>query len=197
MSTSRLSKLMKAILGKQGGEVGLLILLFIGLYFFAYRGGRFFLVPSGSMIPTLLEGDQIVTLREPAYKRGDVVVLRDPEDRKSYVVKRIVAASGDTVLIDAGALYVNGDYVSEPYTREPPDYSMLPYSVPEGRVFLLGDNRNDSEDSHLWKDKAQPLDEIIGKVRFIYYPFDRAGVFQSYPPVSPDRGLLDQRPGLL
>jgi signal peptidase I len=149
------------------------------------------------MEPTLLEGDQIVTLRESAYERGDVVVLRDPEDEKAYIVKRIMAVGGDTILVAGGAVYVNGSYVSEPYILSTPDYEMRTYSVPQGHVFFLGDNRNDSEDSHLWKDKARPVNEIIGKVRFIYFPFNRFGVFQGYPPVTPDRDVLEQRPGVL
>jgi len=197
MSTSRLSRFLRASLGKQGGQVGLLLLACLGLYFFAYRGGRFFLVPSASMEPTLLEGDQIVTLRESVYGRGDVVVLRDPEDEKAYIVKRIMAAGGDTILVAGGAVYVNGSYVSEPYILSTPDYEMRTYSVPEGHVFLLGDNRNNSEDSHLWKDKARPVNEIIGKVRFIYFPFNRFGFFQGYPPMTLDRDLLEQRPGVL
>jgi len=132
------------------------------------------------MEPTLLDGDQIVTLRQSVYERGDVVVLRDPEDEKSYVVKRIVAAGGDTIFITGGAIYVNARYVSEPYILSVPDYQLTAFSVPAGHFFLLGDNRNNSEDSHLWNERARPLEDIIGKVRFIYFPFERAGVFRGY-----------------
>jgi signal peptidase I len=184
--SSRSSRFMKAVLGRTGGEVLLLVLSLLGLYFFAYRRGQFFRVPSGSMEPTLRIGDQIVTMKESAYGRGDIVVLADPEDAKSYIVKRIAAVGGDTVFITGGALYVNGEYVSEPYAPDPANYLMKPYTVPEGRVFLLGDNRNNSDDSHLWEDKARPLSDITGKVRFIYYPYDRAGVVRGYPPVTPD-----------
>ena len=178
---------MRETLGKKGGEVLLLFLSFLGLYFFAYRRAQFFRVPSASMQPTLLIGDQIVTVREPSYGRGDIVVLRDPQDRQSYIVKRIAAVGGDTVFITGGALYVNGAYVSEPYVSEPPDYLMKPYTVPEACIFLLGDNRNDSDDSHLWEEKARPLSDITGKVRFIYYPYDRAGFISGYPPVTAGR----------
>lgn len=182
----RLSKFTKAALGKKGGEVLLLVLSFLGLYFFAYRRAQFFRVPSASMEPTLLIGDQIVTMNESVYKRGDIVVLTDPEDSKSYIVKRIAAVAGDTVFITGGALYVNGDYVSEPYTAAPPDYLMSPYTVPAGRIFVLGDNRNNSDDSHLWDEKGRPVSDITGKVRFIYYPYDRAGIVDGYPPVTVD-----------
>jgi signal peptidase I len=182
----RLSRFMKDALGKKGGEVLLLFLSLLGLYFFAYRRAQFFRVPSASMEPTLLIGDQMVTMKETAYGRGDIVVLTDPEDSKSFIVKRIAAVAGDTVFITGGALYVNGAYVSEPYTADPPNYLMQPYTVPEGRVFLLGDNRNNSDDSHLWDEKSRPVSDIAGKVRFIYYPYNRAGMLEGYPPVTVD-----------
>ena len=182
--TPRLSKFMKDALGKKGGEMLLLILSLTGLYFFAYRRMQFFRVPSASMEPTLLIGDQIITLKEPQYARGDIVVLTDPEDTKSFIVKRIAAVAGDTVFVTGGTLYVNGAYVSEPYTAEPPNYLMQPYTVPEGRIFLLGDNRNNSDDSHLWDEKGRPVGDIAGKVRFIYYPYGRAGMLDGYPPIT-------------
>jgi len=182
----RVSRFVKDALGKKGGEVLLLVLSLLGFYFFAYRRAQFFRVPSASMEPTLLIGDQIVTMKESAYGRGDIVVLADPEDFKSFIVKRITAVAGDTVFITGGALFVNGEYVSEPYLTDPPNYLMRPYTVPEGHVFLLGDNRNNSDDSHLWEEKGRPLSDITGKVRFIYYPYDRVGIVDRYPPVTVD-----------
>ncbi len=197
MMSFRFSRLVRGTLGKKGGEILLLLLSLLGLYFFAYRRGQFFRVPSASMAPTLLRGDQIVTVRESSYGRGDIIVLGDPEDGKSYIVKRIAAVGGDTVFVTGGALYVNGAYVSEPYTSEPPNYQMDPYNVPEGCIFLLGDNRNDSDDSHMWSERALPVSDVTGKVRFIYYPYDRFGFVSGYPPVTADRGLVQQTPGIL
>jgi len=169
----------KTILGARGGQVAILILALCGVYLFAYRGMRFFLVPSASMVPTLLETDQVVTLKEKAYSPGDVVVLRDPAEAGAYLVKRIVATGGDVVTVAGGALYVNGAYVSEPYVLEPPDYEFGPTRVAEGEVFVLGDNRNDSEDSHLWEDPDRNVRDIVGKVRYIYFPYHRAGAFRG------------------
>ena len=176
----KLSKLARALLGAKAGQIAIIILAIPLIYLFGFRNMRFFLVPSSSMEPTLLRGDYIVTLDAKAYDPGDVIVLRDPEDTSGYIVKRVVATGGDSVAVDGGALYVNGVYISEPYLMEQPNYAFDPIEVPQGTVFLLGDNRNNSEDSHLWQQKAQPLDHIIGKVRLIYFPYKRAGGVLSY-----------------
>ena len=179
------SNVVKAVLGVRGGQVAILLLAIAGIYLFGYRGMRFFLVPSASMEPTLYNMDQIVTLKQKAYRPGDVVVLRDPSDPKAYVVKRVVATGGDVVTVAGGALYLNGAYVSEPYVLELPQYELEPIRIAEGEVFVLGDNRNDSDDGHLWQDPDRPVTDIVGKVRFIYFPYRRAGTFDSYPIVGP------------
>ena len=179
------SKVVKAVLGVRGGQVAILLLAVAGVYLFGYRGMRFFLVPSASMEPTLYNMDYILTLKYKAYRPGDVVVLRDPSDPKAYVVKRIVATGGDVVTIAGGALYLNGAYVSEPYVLELPEYELEPIRIAEGEVFVLGDNRNDSDDGHLWEDPDRPVTDVVGKVRFIYFPYHRAGTFDSYPTPRP------------
>jgi len=172
--------------------VALLIVSVVLLYFVAVRDLRNFLVPSSSMRPTLYPTDYIYTLSETDYEPGDIVVLRDPDPSSdtSYVVKRIVAVGGQSVRIQWGALYVNGAYVSEPYIMEPMGYDFPEsggaFSVPEGDVFVLGDNRNASEDSSAWGPElglsySVPVDSIIGRVRGVYLPFRRIRVPRSYP----------------
>lgn len=164
---------------KQAGYLAILLLCVMGIYFFGLRGMRFFLVPSASMQPTLLRADQIVTLREPRYGRGDIVVFVDYDG--AYSVKRIAGIGGDSIKVGGGALFINGEYASEPYIQSPMDYIIMPpVLVPEGRVFLLGDNRNDSDDSHI-DGRTYPVSDIIGKVRFIYYPYRRFGAVRSHP----------------
>ena len=150
------------------------------LYAFGFRNMRFFLVPSTSMEPTLYPSDYLVTLNAPTYRRGDIVVLRDPKDPDSYLVKRIVGIPGDTIAIAAGALFINGKYASEPYIQEPMQAEMGPVKVGEGEYFVLGDNRNQSEDSATWG-RGVPAADIVGKVRFIYNPLSRMGPVASYP----------------
>lgn len=172
-------------------SVVLLAVLVVGsVYFYQIRKVRFFLVPSRSMAPTLLSRDYIVSVGDVEYRRGDIVVLRDPEIEGSFVVKRIVGLPGDTVAIGGGALYLNGRYASEPYIMEPM-LGDLPALTLEGRqVFVLGDNRNESEDSLSWLESGVmvTLDDIVGKVVYIYNPISRMGPVASYP-LEPTGGL--------
>ncbi len=142
----------------------------------------FYVVPSASMEPTLHPNDRIVAVASTAHERGQVVVVRDPVNREGFLVKRIVGMPGDRVEVFSKRLVVNGLPVNEPYLREPIDYQLPPTTLPEGEVFLLGDNRNESEDSHVWK-HGVPVTDIVGVVRYIYSPGDRRGVRVSYPEV--------------
>ncbi len=175
------------------GLVVLLALLLVGLYFFAWREMRFYLVPSRSMEPTLYPEDMIVTLNQREYHRGDIVVW--PENGE-YIVKRIIGLPGDAVSVVDGALFLNGKYASEPYILEAMNYYIeTPVSIPEGRFFFLGDNRNASDDSSFGAIAAPPgqtnediylghLDDIVGKVIFRYYPYNRFGKIPSYPLIN-------------
>jgi signal peptidase I len=158
------------------------------LFFFYARGMTFFKVPSRSMEPTFLPGDFILTLKEPDYRRGDVVVVHDPIESSTtaYDVKRIIAVGGDTVEIKWGAVMINGSYVSEQmYMKEPIEYDDMPaYKVPQDEIFLLGDNRNQSADSSVWPQKSIPVKDIVGKVQLIYLPFSRCQFIRHYPIVN-------------
>ena len=160
-------------------------------YFYLFLGVRFFRVPSVSMVPTLEIADYLVTVPDTAYEPGDIVVLHDPDVDGQYLVKRIVAIENSVVRAQGGGLFVNGRYVSEPYLYEPMRYDMAEYTVPPDSVFVLGDNRNQSEDSHNWdrdpdkpnapgKPRALPRDQVIGRVVAIYLPFDRIQRIRSY-----------------
>lgn len=151
----------------------ILILAVVLIYLFAVRSMQFFEVPSSSMEPTLVPGDHLMTLAAETYGYGDIVVFRDPVRQDEYLVKRIVASGGDSVEISGGALFVNGEYVSEPYIAEPSQQDFPPYEVPERQVFVLGDNRNAAEDSSVWG-HGITLESIEGRVRAIYLPFSRS-----------------------
>lgn len=165
---------------RKAGNVAVVAFLLVCAYLFVIREMRFFRIPSSSMEPTLLRADQIATLSEPAYRRGDIIVTKDNANG-GFMVKRIVGLGGDAIAVRRGALFVNGEYASEPYILEPIGYEIpAPVIVPENHVFLLGDNRNNSSDSHDHLETF-PEADIIGRVRFIYFPYDRWGVVRSYP----------------
>lgn len=162
-------------------RAAILLLIVVPLFYvFVVRGARFFEVPSRSMEPALLVGDRIATLRQAVYRRGDIVVFDDKE-KQEYVVKRIVGVAGDSVNVGTGALYIDGEFASEPYIAEPMAYDFAhPVELKDGEVFVLGDNRNWSDDSH--KDlRPTPVERIVGKVVYRYYPFDRMGPVQGFP----------------
>ncbi|HOD94541.1 MAG TPA: signal peptidase I [Candidatus Hydrogenedentes bacterium] len=173
------------------GMIALLFLLGGLLYLLLGKEMRFFMVPSASMEPTLFAGDMIVTFNQKAYARGDIVVMKHEGE---YLVKRIIGLPGDSLTIIDGALFINGKYASEPYVRESMHYYIEePVLIPPGYFFYLGDNRNLSDDSSRgFANYAEKLDaaarlsylgvlnDIIGKVHFIYYPYNRLGNLPSY-----------------
>lgn len=140
-----------------------------------------FLIPSGSMIPTLQVGDRIMAdkfiyyIRDP--QRGEVVVFRAPPQADTLqrnFVKRLIGLPGDVVEVRDGEVFVNGQPLKEPYIYEPPYYQFGPYKVPPGHYFVMGDNRNDSNDSHIWGPLAR--DRITGRALFIWWPVKRWGI---------------------
>ncbi len=144
-----------------------------------------FWIPSGSMIPTLKVGDRVLVakiwnyFKEPS--RGSVYVFRYPEDRTRDFIKRIIAIPGDVVDIKSGVVYVNGQPVDEPYVKNRDIYTLksgdlfpeVPFTVPEGRYFALGDNRPSSRDSRYWGFVHE--EDIHGPAFFRYWPISRIG----------------------
>ncbi|MFH1117123.1 MAG: signal peptidase I [Pseudomonadota bacterium] len=152
-----------------------------------------FKIPSGSMIPTLLVGDHILVnklfygIRIPFTKarwprltepeRGDVIVFVYPEDRTKDFIKRVVAVGGDTVEIRNKIVYINGQPTVSAHARFSsnvilpgditPRDNLNPIKVPEGRLFVMGDNRDQSHDSRWWK--FVPVEDVKGEAFLIYY----------------------------
>jgi signal peptidase I len=151
-----------------------------------------FKIPSGSMIPTLDVGDHIFVLKfiysiknpfsdtilfhtwEP--KRGDVVVFKYPKDEKIDFIKRLIGEPGDTIEIRNKQVYINGEPLKEPYSihsdpltfRERDEFG--PVTVPAGKYFMMGDNRDQSLDSRFWGFVSE--NKIKGKAFLIYWSWD-------------------------
>lgn len=141
-------------------------------------------VDGSSMVPTLHDGDwmavrSIVT----EVKRGDIVIITQPWDRNVPIVKRVIAVSGDVVNIDFNLheVYVNGEKLNEPYINEPTalSYDMqFPLTVEEGKMFVMGDNRNDSLDSR--SSRIGLIDEryIFGKAEVRLHPIKDWNIYK-------------------
>ncbi len=139
-------------------------------------------VDGSSMEPTLNNGEFIL-VNKLAYKigkpdRGDVIVFYFPRDPNQEYIKRLVGLPGDVIRVGNGSVYVNGQKINEPYIAADPAYTGE-WTVPLGHYFVLGDNRNNSYDSHNWG--PVPADYVIGKATFVYWPFKQAGLIQHVP----------------
>lgn len=124
-----------------------------------------------SMRPTLQDGEYIL-INKLAYKlgepmRGDIVVFVFPVNPEEDLIKRIIGLPGDTITVLDGVLSINGVVMNEPYISAPPAYDGT-WQVSEGELFVLGDNRNDSRDSHQWG--LLPIENVIGRAVLIYWP---------------------------
>ena len=128
-------------------------------------------VQKTSMEPTLLPGE-ILLVNKLEYKlgeieRGDIVTFHYPLDPKLDYIKRVIGLPGDKVVVKDSQVWVNDQELYEPYISAPPEYNGV-WEVSEGNLFVLGDNRNPSADSHVWG--FVPLENVIGKVFAVYWP---------------------------
>lgn len=139
-------------------------------------------IPSGAMLPTLQINDRLI-IDKTAYclqapKRGDLIVFKPTEilreqHFKDVFIKRIIGLPREHLEIKQNKVYVNGKPLQEPYIAEAPNYEWRPQVVPPNQYFVLGDNRNNSYDSHYWG--FVPRDLIVGQAIWRFYPFDRTG----------------------
>ena len=158
-----------------------------GVYFFL---GRPFTVSGASMYPTLHNGDRMVLSKVGDIHRFDVVILKAPDENVEYI-KRVIGMPGDTVEMKSGVLYINGKKVDQPFINTEAlakqtvfidDFTLASLTgeskVPEGKYFVLGDNRGVSKDSRMigFIDRSA----IEGKAVFTIWPFGRIGGQKNY-----------------
>jgi signal peptidase I len=142
-----------------------------------------FIVPTGSMIPTIQIGNRVLAekityrfVRPPRY--GDIVVFPDPSGQHPHLIKRVIATAGQTVDLQNGKVVVDGHTLEEPYTHGLPsapltaDYK-FPYTVPAGDLWVMGDNRTNSGDSRVFGPIA--VSAVQGHAVWTYWPIGAFG----------------------
>ncbi|MBI2863930.1 MAG: signal peptidase I [Chloroflexi bacterium] len=146
----------------------LAVVLPSGSFLFFRQAVQNFKVAGKSMEPNYHEGDYYFVnklARNPA--RLDVVVLRYPRDESRYFMLRVIGLPGERIQVRDGQLYIDGNRLDEPFIAEKPKYAFGPLVVPQSQFFVLGDNRNNSADSHVWG--FLPERNIVGKVWLKYW----------------------------
>ena len=149
-------------------------------------------IPSESMEPTIEKGNQIFGSRLTYHfhdpNRFDIVIFRYPDDETQFFIKRVIGLPGETVVIDGGEVYINGNahplddsFVAEPWGMfdEP-----MTFEVPEGCYFVMGDNRNHSNDSRYWDNHFVSEDKILGKAVVRYWPVWDIRLFRYEAPAE-------------
>jgi signal peptidase I len=138
-------------------------------------------IPSDSMYPTLTQGDRLVIEKVSYYfhppHRGDIVVFQPPVqlqmlgyDKSQAFIKRVIGTSGETLEVNEGKVYLNHQPLTEKYIAQMPNYHLDEIVIPDHYLFVMGDNRNNSNDSHIWG--FLPEENVIGKATFRFFPFN-------------------------
>ena len=147
-------------------------------------------VDGDSMLPTMVSGEYVVinrlSYRFGSPQPGDIIVFHFPRDPKEEYIKRVIGLPGDIVEVMNGAVYVNGQPLVENYLSVKMNYNGK-WEVPAGQLFVLGDNRNNSSDSHDWG--TVPMDYVVGKAVLVYWPPPSWGLIDHVPLANAARGF--------
>lgn len=144
--------------------------------------GQLVTVSGPSMQPGLYDYERVLVGKVEYYFRqprlGDIVLTRFPNDTERHYIKRVIGVAGDHIAVTGGMLFVNGKQVTEPYIAGPMNADTEELIVPEGTVFVMGDNRNDSEDSRAVG--PLPLSYIEGRAYAVLWPLDKIKKISDY-----------------
>jgi signal peptidase I len=168
----------KTTLGEEIKDWVISILIAVVLAFFIrYYIVELYMVEGPSMRPTLLNGERLVVnkfiYRFKVPQRGDVLVFRYPKDPSRDFIKRVIAVPGDTIEMKDGRIFLNSQLQNEPYILERTRGSFPLKEVPEGHLFVMGDNRNNSEDSRFSDVGFVPYELVKGKAVVVFWPLDQ------------------------
>ena len=135
-----------------------------------------YMVEGSSMYPTLKNHERLIVDKLSYFvtnpKRGEIVVFRFPKDESRDFIKRVIAVPGDTIEIKDGNVFVNGELQNEDYILSKCRGDYPKSTIPEGHIFVMGDNRNNSEDSRFPDVGFVPFDLIKGKAMLVFWPLD-------------------------
>lgn len=166
-----------------------MVVIILGLAYFlreyVIQGYR---IPSGSMENTIMTGDTVFSEEVSYFVRdiepGDIVTFEDPEIAGRILIKRVIAVGGQTVDLRNGVVYVDGIAQEEPYTHDKPSLPLsrtiasisYPYKVPQETIWVMGDNRTNSQDSRFFG--PINVESVTGRAFLIYWPLDHFGALQ-------------------
>lgn len=175
-------------------EVGETIILTLIIFFLIQTVIRNFRVVGTSMVDNLHDGQYLI-IDKLSYnqfitgifgsggpQRGDVIVFEPPNRPGEDYVKRVIGLPGESIEIKNGQILINSQPLEEPFQPSTPSYNMPLRLIPEDQIFVLGDNRNNSNDSHNWG--PLPTENIVGRAWLSYWPPERWGVIPRDAPTS-------------
>ena len=173
-------------------EVGITVLIAIVIFLLLRATVQGYTVRFSSMLPNIEEGEWIMVNKASYFfsdpQRGDIVVFDPPLSSEYPFIKRVIGLPNETVEVRDGEVFINGIPLEEQYINDKPNYKMPPKIIPENEYFVLGDNRNHSNDSHnSW---TVPRKSIVGKAWFVYWPPNKARVLKYY---NAEPGIEDGR----
>ncbi len=145
--------------------------------------GQLVIVEGESMEPTLHNAERVLLgkleYRNTPPKRGDIVVLKYP-GVKEDIIKRVIAVAGETITVHNGSVYIDGIRLDEPYIMEPIEDETEPTKVPDGTIFVMGDNRNNSMDSRSVSVGPIALDQVLGRAYVAVWPVENWEMLTGY-----------------